>query len=39
MFYKNKDVELHNRSMLSLMPRKEILINAIDEEEDDRGGV
>ena len=25
--------------MLSLMPRNELLINAIDEEEDDRGGV
>ena len=30
MFYKNKDVSLHNRSMLFLIPDKEILINSID---------
>jgi hypothetical protein len=39
LFYKNKDVALHNRSMQLLMPGKELSINAIDEEEDDHGGV
>jgi hypothetical protein len=39
LFYRNKYVALHNRSMLLLIPGKELLINAIDEEEDVCGGV
>jgi hypothetical protein len=39
LFYKNKDVAMHNKSMLLLMPGNEILINAIDEEEENHGGV
>jgi exonuclease III len=39
LFYKNKDVALHNKHMLSLMPGNELLINAIDEEEENHGNV
>jgi hypothetical protein len=39
LFYRNKEVALHNRSMLLLIPGKELLINAIDEEEDEHGSV
>jgi hypothetical protein len=31
LFYRNNEVALHNRSMLLLIPGKEILIDAIDE--------
>jgi len=31
---KNKDVAMHNKKMLTLMPGNEILINAIDETEE-----
>jgi hypothetical protein len=39
LFYKNKDVTMHNKYMLSLMPGDEIIINAIDLEEDNIGNV
>jgi exonuclease III len=39
LFYKNKDVALHNKHMLSIMPGNELLINAIDEEEENHGNV
>jgi hypothetical protein len=39
LFYKNKDVALHNKHMLSIMPGNELLINAIDEEEEYHGNV
>jgi len=34
LFYKNKDVAMHNMRMLMLMPGNEILINAVDENEE-----
>jgi hypothetical protein len=37
LFYKNKDVAMHNKKMLMLMPGKEIIINAIDENEENNG--
>jgi hypothetical protein len=39
LFYKNKDVALHNKHMLSIMHGNELLINAIDEEEENHGNV
>jgi len=39
LFYKNKDVTMHNKEMLPLMPGNEILINAIDEVEENHGCV
>jgi hypothetical protein len=39
LFYKNKDVALHNKHMLSIMPSNKLLINAIDEEEEYHGNV
>jgi hypothetical protein len=37
LFYRNKHVAMHNKHMLSLMPGDEIMINAIDMEEDNHG--
>jgi hypothetical protein len=39
LFYTNKDVAMHNRNMLSLMPGNDIIINLIDLEEDNHGNV
>jgi hypothetical protein len=39
LFYKNKDVAMHNKYMLSLMPDNEIMINAIDLEEENHDNV
>jgi hypothetical protein len=39
MFYKNKDVAMNNRYMLSLMPGDDIIINSIDLEEYNQGNV
>jgi ATP-dependent exoDNAse (exonuclease V) alpha subunit len=39
MFYKNKDVALHNKYMSSFMPGDDIIINSIDLEEDNHGNV
>jgi hypothetical protein len=39
LFYKNKDVAMHNKYMLSLMPGNDIIINSIDLEEDNHGNV
>jgi hypothetical protein len=37
LFYRNKHVAMHNNHMLSLMPGDEIMISAIDMEEDNHG--
>jgi hypothetical protein len=39
LFYKNKDVAVHNKYMLSLMPGNDIIINSIDLEEENHGNV
>jgi hypothetical protein len=39
LFYTNRDVAMHNRYMLSLMPGDDIIINSIDLEEDNHGNV
>jgi len=39
LFYRSKDVALHNKCMLLLMPNNEIIINEIDLEEDNHGNV
>jgi hypothetical protein len=39
LFYKNKYVATHNKYMISLIPGKGFLINAIGEEEYDHGNV
>jgi exonuclease III len=39
LFYKNKDVAMHNKHMLLLIPGNEISIKAIDEEEENHGNV
>jgi hypothetical protein len=39
LFYTNKDVSIHNRYMLSLMPSDDIIINSIDLEEYNHGNV
>jgi len=39
LFYKNKDVTMHNKYMLSLMPGNEIIIRMIDLEEHNHGNV
>ena len=38
-FYKNKGVAMHNKHMLLLIPRNEISIKTIDEEEENHGNV
>lgn len=37
LFYRNKDVVAHNNKMLSIVPGNEIVINAIDDEEENHG--
>jgi hypothetical protein len=39
LFYKNKDVAMHNRYMILFMHRNYIIINSIDLEEDNYGNV
>jgi hypothetical protein len=39
LLYKNKDVAMHNKYMLSLMPGNDIIINSIDLEEENHGNV
>ena len=39
LFYKNKDVATHNNNMLLAMPSNEIVINAIDEDEENYSNV
>jgi hypothetical protein len=39
IFYKNKDVSMHNKYILSMMQDNKILINAIDEEEENHRNV
>jgi hypothetical protein len=39
LFYTNRDVEMNNRFMISLMPGDDIIINSIDLEEVNHGNV